>query len=43
VDLKSLSYGDLATLFPDVTTIASAVDAGFLPSVSGADLLTESM
>jgi hypothetical protein len=43
VDLKSLSYGDLATLFPDVTTIASAVDAGFLPNVSGADLLTESM
>ncbi|MDY0325353.1 MAG: hypothetical protein RBQ87_04160 [Candidatus Cloacimonadaceae bacterium] len=43
VDLKSLSYGDLDTLFPEVTDIASSVDEGFLPYVSGSELLTESM
>ena len=43
VDLKSLSYGDLATLFPEITDIAVCVDEGFLPYVSGSALLTESM
>lgn len=43
VDLKSLSYGDLATLFPEVTNIAASVDQGFLPVVTGYDLLTENM
>lgn len=43
VDLKSLSYGDLDTLFPEVTNLASACDEGFLPFVPGAELLTESM
>ena len=43
MDLKSLSYGDLDTLFPEVTDIASSVDEGFLPYVSGSELLTESM
>ncbi len=43
VDLKSVSYDDLITLFPDVTSIATAVEAGFLPRVSGSELLTESM
>lgn len=43
VDLKSLSYGDLDTLFPEVTKLASACEEGFLPFVPGAELLTESM
>ncbi len=43
VDLKSLSYGDLDTLFPEIVSIAASVDAGFLPSVTGAELLTENM
>lgn len=43
VDLKSLNYGDLDTLFPEVTKLASACEEGFLPFVPGAELLTESM
>ncbi|MDI3504768.1 MAG: hypothetical protein PWP64_1704 [Candidatus Cloacimonadota bacterium] len=43
VDLKSVTYGDVSSLFPDVTTIASAVEAGFLPRVNGADLLIATM
>ncbi len=43
VDLKSVTYGDVSSLFPDVTTIASAVEAGLLPRVNGADLLIATM
>lgn len=43
VDLKSLSYGDLATLFPEVINIAASVDEGLLPRVLGYDLLTADM
>nr|MDK2851082.1 hypothetical protein [Candidatus Cloacimonadota bacterium] len=43
VDLKTLSLGDLTSLFPEITSIAQAVEAGYLPSVVGAELLTASM
>ncbi|MCB5263150.1 MAG: hypothetical protein LHW64_01120 [Candidatus Cloacimonetes bacterium] len=43
VDLKSLSYGDLSTLFPEITNIAASVNEGYLPYVTGAELLTENM
>ncbi len=43
VDLKSLSYGDLATLFPGITNVAASIDEGFLPHVTGSELLTETM
>lgn len=43
VDLKSLSYGDIDTLFPEIVSVAAAADAGFIPNVPGAELLTENM
>ena len=43
VDLKSLSFGDLATLFPEIINIAAACNEGFLLSVPGCELLTENM
>jgi len=43
VDLKTLSFGDLSTLFPEVTSIADAVEAGYLPRLVGSELLTASM
>lgn len=43
VDLKTLSFGDLATLFPGITNVAASVDEGFLPHVTGSELLTETM
>lgn len=43
VDLKSLSYGDLATLFPEILSVAASTDYGFIPPVPGAELLTENM
>lgn len=43
VDLTSLTLNDLSSLFTDVTSIASAVDAGYLPSVTDADKLEEKM
>lgn len=43
VDLKSLSFGDLATLFPEITSIAASAEQRFIPPVPGAELLTENM
>jgi hypothetical protein len=43
VDLKTLSFGDLMSLFPEITSVAEAVEAGYLPKVAGAELLTADM
>jgi hypothetical protein len=43
VDLKTLSFGDLMSLFPEITSVAEAVEAGYLPNVVGAELLTADM
>lgn len=43
VDLTSITLNDLTSLFPEVTSIASAVNAGYLPSVTGAGDLDEKM
>lgn len=43
VDLTSLTINDLSTLFTDVTSISGAVNAGYLPSVTGAEDLEEKM
>lgn len=43
VDLKSVTYGDLTSLFADVTTVASCVEAGFLPSAGDTSDLTATM
>ena len=43
VDLVSLSFGDITTLFPELTTIAASCAVGVLVDVPGADLLTKEM
>jgi hypothetical protein len=42
-DLTSITLSDIQTLFMDISTIAAAVDAGYLPAVDGADALTETI
>lgn len=39
VDLESLTINDIQTLFVDISTLASAIDAGYLPKVSNYLLL----
>jgi len=41
VDLSSITCNDIQTLFTDLASIATAIEAGYLPNVSGADALTE--
>lgn len=43
VDLTSITLNDIQSLFVELTTIATAVDAGYLPKVSGYELLDSSM
>ena len=43
VDLTSITLNDLTSLFTEVTSISSAVTAGYLPSVTGAEMLEEKM
>ena len=43
IGLDSLTYNDIKTLFTEITTVSGAVGSGYLPAVSGADLLTTSM
>ncbi|MDD2230218.1 MAG: hypothetical protein PHY48_12495 [Candidatus Cloacimonetes bacterium] len=43
IDLATLTYADLQTVGTDIASIADAVDNGYLPSVTGADLLVASM
>ena len=38
-DLSSITYSDIQTLFLDVSNVAAAVDAGYLPKVSNYALL----
>ena len=43
VNLISITYQDIATLFPELVSVATACDEGYLVSVPGAELLVESM
>ena len=43
VDLTSITLNDLISLFAEVTAISTAVDAGYLPSVTGAEDLGAKM
>lgn len=43
VDLTSITLNDLSSLFTDVTSISNAVNAGYLPSVTGAEDLKVKM
>lgn len=43
IELKSLSFGDLSTLFPEITNVNSAINEGYLEFVPGCELLTENM
>jgi len=43
VSLDTITFSDIQSLYPEISSVASAVDSDYLPSVSGADLLTESM
>lgn len=43
VDLKTLTCNDIKTLFPEIVSIADAVENGFLPNLTGASLLTTEM
>ncbi|HOH97174.1 MAG TPA: hypothetical protein PL188_02570 [Candidatus Cloacimonadota bacterium] len=43
VDLKTLTCNDIKTLFPEIVSVADAVENGFLPRVEGAELLDAEM
>jgi hypothetical protein len=43
IDLSTLTYTDLQTLGGDISSISDAVDNGYLPNVTGADLLIATM
>lgn len=43
IDLATLAFGDLGTLWPETTSIAEAVEAGYLPIVPGYDSYTAAM
>ncbi len=43
VTLDSVTYSDIQSLFPDITTVAGAVDSNYLPNVTGAALLDAEM
>ncbi|MDD2211058.1 MAG: hypothetical protein PHY41_06580 [Candidatus Cloacimonetes bacterium] len=43
VNLTSITYDDIDTLYFDLANIAAAVEAGYLPKVSGCELLTNSI
>ena len=43
VSLDSITINDIQSLFPDVTSVALAVENGYLPRLSGSDLLIETM
>ncbi|MCK9557422.1 MAG: hypothetical protein WCQ59_03250 [Candidatus Cloacimonadaceae bacterium] len=43
VDLASITYSDLKTMFFDVASVASAVEAEYLPKVSGYELLVNTI
>ena len=43
VTLDSVTYNDVVSLFSEITTIAGAIDEGFLPNVIGGDALTTAM
>lgn len=43
IDLSSIVMDDLEDLYPEITSIATAVEAGYLPNVVGADLLVNKM
>jgi hypothetical protein len=43
VTLDTITYSDIQSLFPDVSTIAGAVDSGYLPNTTGAELLDAEM
>lgn len=43
VDLKTLTYNDIKTLFPEIVSVADAVDNQFLPVVTGYDAWTTDM
>lgn len=43
VTLDSITYSDIQSLFPDINTVAGAVESNYLPNVTGADLLDAEM
>jgi len=43
IELSTLTYTDLQTLGGDISSISDAVDNGYLPNVTGADLLIATM
>lgn len=43
IGLDTVTLGDLRTLFEDITSVAAAVESGFLPKVKGYEALTANM
>lgn len=43
VTLDTITYNDIQSLFSDLTSIASAIESGYLPNVPGGDALTATM
>jgi len=43
VTLDTITFSDIQSLYPDITSIDLAVENGYLPNVDGAELLTAEM
>lgn len=43
IDLATLSLGDIQSLFPELTSVAQAIEAGYLPNVPDGNMLTATM
>jgi hypothetical protein len=43
ITLDTITFNDIQSLFSDITSVALAIESGYLPAISGAELLTETM
>jgi len=43
IDLSSITYNDIQTLFADIADMKTAIESGYLPDVKGSDELTEAI
>jgi hypothetical protein len=43
ITLDTITFNDIQSLFSDITSVALAVESGYLPNLNGAELLTATM
>jgi hypothetical protein len=43
VTLDTITFNDIQSLFPDITSVALSIESGYLPNLNGSDSLTADM